>query len=113
MTTLTFFYLMFTTLGVLVYILLVLWTQRRKKDVVLSIAEARLKIDTAKNLTRNDKRLLNFKTYLPVVSLFINCNDVGEKLFQAFLLFSKPASALTRNSEAASLLSAKALANVV
>lgn len=73
---------------IIIYIGSVLWINRRKQDVILSIAEARKQIDIAKKITRLDKRIANFKTYWPVVSMFINCKDRGEKVFQVFLLFS-------------------------
>jgi hypothetical protein len=73
---------MFTSGMIVFYLLAVSICSRRRAEVVLSLAEAQKRMDTAKAETREEKRKSNFKTYWPLISMFINCKDPGEKTFQ-------------------------------
>lgn len=73
---------MFTSAMIVFYLLAVSICSRRRAEVVLSLAEAQKRMDTAKSETREDKRKSNFMTYWPLISMFINCKDPGEKTFQ-------------------------------
>lgn len=73
---------MFTSGAIVFYLISVSICSRRRAEVVLSLAEAQKRMEAAKTETREDKRKANFRTYWPLISMFINCKDAGEKTFQ-------------------------------
>lgn len=61
---------MFTSFASVIYVSLIIISGRKGAEKVLSIAEARKKVEFAENESRSDKRLRNFKTYWPFLSMF-------------------------------------------